>query len=38
MTFKENDNFLLIIGGGWLPPSSTNQVSLSVIDLKKTGL
>jgi hypothetical protein len=38
MVFKENDNFLAIIGGGWLPPSSTNQVSLSVIDLKKTGL
>ncbi|KAF5024469.1 hypothetical protein F66182_3409 [Fusarium sp. NRRL 66182] len=38
MTFKENDNFLLIIGGGRLPPSSTNSVSLSVIDLTQTGL
>ncbi|KAF4964579.1 hypothetical protein FSARC_7485 [Fusarium sarcochroum] len=38
MLFKEDDNFLLIIGGGYLPPSSTNKVSLSVIDLKKTGL
>jgi hypothetical protein len=38
MTYKEDPNLLLIIGGGWLPPSSTNTVSLSVIDLKKTGL
>ncbi|KAG5660165.1 hypothetical protein KAF25_003687 [Fusarium avenaceum] len=38
MTYKEDPNLLLIIGGGWLPPSSTNSVSLSVIDLKKTGL
>ncbi|KAH8589233.1 family 93 glycoside hydrolase [Bisporella sp. PMI_857] len=33
---KGGDNFLVIIGGGWLPPSSTNQVSVSVIDLKST--
>ncbi|RYP67757.1 hypothetical protein DL771_007090 [Monosporascus sp. 5C6A] len=34
--FNNDDNKLLIIGAGWLPPSSTNRVSVSVIDLKAT--
>ncbi|KAL2669993.1 hypothetical protein Neosp_014872 [[Neocosmospora] mangrovei] len=38
MTFKEDDNYLLIIGGGRLPPSSTNQVSLSVVKLTDLGV
>jgi hypothetical protein len=31
---KQNPNALLIMGGGHLPPSTTNKVSLSVVDLK----
>ncbi|RYP91264.1 hypothetical protein DL770_002582 [Monosporascus sp. CRB-9-2] len=34
--FNNDDNKLLIIGAGWLPPSSTNRVSVSVIDLEAT--
>ncbi|RYO76301.1 hypothetical protein DL766_006448 [Monosporascus sp. MC13-8B] len=34
--FNNDDNKLLLIGAGWLPPSSTNRVSVSVIDLKAT--
>ncbi|RYP49266.1 hypothetical protein DL768_004989 [Monosporascus sp. mg162] len=34
--FNDDDNKLLIIGAGWLPPSSTNRVSVSVIDLEAT--
>ena len=34
--FSEDANRLLIMGAGHLPPSTTNNVSLSVIDLKKT--
>lgn len=34
--FNENPNHLLIIGGGVLPPSTTNKISASVIDLKKS--
>ncbi|KAH8661479.1 glycoside hydrolase family 93 protein [Tricladium varicosporioides] len=30
---KQNTNHLLIMGGGQLPPSTTNKISLSVIDL-----
>lgn len=38
MVFREDDNLLAIMGGGRLPPSSTNEVSLSVINLEQTGL
>lgn len=31
-----NPNYLLIMGGGVLPPSTTNKVTVSVIDLKKS--
>ncbi|KAI7784358.1 glycoside hydrolase family 93 [Diaporthe eres] len=34
--FQDDASKLAIIGGGWLPPSSTNQVSISVIDLQAT--
>lgn len=34
--FQNDANKLAIIGGGWLPPSSTNQVSISVIDIGAT--
>ncbi|KAK3941308.1 glycoside hydrolase family 93 protein [Diplogelasinospora grovesii] len=34
--FKEDQSKLLIMGAGHLPPSTTNNVSLSVIDLAKT--
>lgn len=34
--FQNDANKLAIIGGGWLPPSSTNQVSISVIDIRAT--
>ncbi|RYP16759.1 hypothetical protein DL765_004936 [Monosporascus sp. GIB2] len=34
--FNNDDNKLLLIGAGWLPPSSTNRVSVSVVDLKAT--
>ncbi|KAJ3540585.1 hypothetical protein NM208_g5003 [Fusarium decemcellulare] len=37
-TFDEDDDYLLIIGGGRLPPSSTNQVSLSVVKLSDLGV
>jgi hypothetical protein len=33
---QNNPNALLIMGAGHLPPSTTNNVSLSVIDLAKT--
>jgi hypothetical protein len=33
LLFRENVNRLLIIGAGHLPPSSTNEVSLSVMEL-----
>lgn len=33
--FKDNPNHLLIMGGGHLPPSTTNRITVSVIDLKK---
>ncbi|KAI0972799.1 family 93 glycoside hydrolase [Xylaria arbuscula] len=32
--FQEDDSKMLIIGAGHLPPSSTNYVSASVVDLK----
>ncbi|KAF7552845.1 hypothetical protein G7Z17_g4050 [Cylindrodendrum hubeiense] len=38
MTFKEDDNLLAIMGAGFLPPSSVNQVSLSVVDLTALGI
>ncbi|KAK0114501.1 hypothetical protein ONS95_013991 [Cadophora gregata] len=31
-----NSNHLLIMGGGVLPPSTTNKVTVSVIDIKKS--
>lgn len=34
--FREDPNLLLIMGAGNLPPSTTNNVSLSVVDLEKT--
>lgn len=34
--FREDPNRLLIMGAGHLPPSTTNNVSLSVVDFKKT--
>jgi hypothetical protein len=34
--FQNDANKLAIIGAGWLPPSSTNQVSISVIDIAAT--
>ncbi|KAI1291163.1 family 93 glycoside hydrolase [Xylaria venustula] len=34
--FQKDDSEMLIIGAGHLPPSSTNYVSASVIDLKAT--
>ncbi|KAI0411505.1 Sialidase [Xylaria grammica] len=34
--FQDDDSKMLIIGAGHLPPSSTNYVSVSVIDLKET--
>lgn len=34
--FQNDDSKMLIIGAGRLPPSSTNYVSVSVIDLKMT--
>lgn len=30
-----NKNHLLIMGGGKLPPSTTNKVTVSVIDIEK---
>jgi hypothetical protein len=36
--FQDDDNKMLIIGAGHLPPSSTNYVSVSVVDLKAMGL
>jgi hypothetical protein len=38
MVFKEDPYYLAIMGAGWLPPSSTNQVSLSVINLRTLGI
>jgi hypothetical protein len=39
MALFQNDNSkMLIIGAGRLPPSSTNYVSVSVVDLKAMGL
>jgi hypothetical protein len=34
--FKDDPNSLLIMGAGHLPPSTTNNVSLSVVDLART--
>lgn len=34
--FKDDPSALLIMGAGHLPPSTTNNVSLSVVDLAKT--
>lgn len=34
--FRDDDSKMLIIGAGHLPPSSTNYVSVSVIDLENT--
>lgn len=34
--FSENQDHLLIMGAGHLPPSTTNNVSLSVVSLAKT--
>ncbi|KAI0103201.1 Sialidase [Nemania sp. FL0031] len=34
--FQDDDSKMLIIGAGHLPPSSTNYVSVSVIDLEAT--
>ena len=36
--FRERSNHLLIMGGGILPPSTTNRISASVIDLQKSLL
>ncbi len=33
LVFRENENMIAIIGAGHLPPSSTNEVSLSVVKL-----
>ena len=33
MVFQSNPAWLAIIGGGWLPPSSVNRVSISVLNL-----
>ncbi|KAH6876379.1 family 93 glycoside hydrolase [Thelonectria olida] len=38
MLFNEDDNLLAIMGAGFLPPSSVNQVSVSVVDLTEVGL
>ncbi|KPM39416.1 hypothetical protein AK830_g7170 [Neonectria ditissima] len=38
VVFKEDPSLLAIIGAGRLPPSSTNQVSISVVDLNDMGL
>ena len=35
---ESNPNHLLIMGGGKLPPSTTNKITVSVIDLKKALL
>ena len=35
MIFQDRPDLLLIMGAGNLPPSTTNKVSLSVVDLKK---
>ncbi|RDW84913.1 glycoside hydrolase family 93 protein [Coleophoma cylindrospora] len=34
--FKDHPNHVLIAGGGKLPPSTTNKVTVSVIDLEQT--
>lgn len=36
--YREDPTKMLIIGAGWLPPSSTNYVSNSVIDLVEMGI
>ncbi|PKS11607.1 hypothetical protein jhhlp_001757 [Lomentospora prolificans] len=36
--FHEDDTKMLMIGAGHLPPSTTNYVSVSVVDLKAMGL
>lgn len=38
MLFEEDDNSLAIMGAGFLPPSSVNEVSVSVVDLTEIGL
>lgn len=35
LTFAERPDLLLLIGAGVLPPSDTNRVSLSVVDLEE---
>lgn len=34
--FKENPNHLFIMGAGHLPPSTTNKVTVSLIDLARS--
>jgi hypothetical protein len=35
LVFKDQPNMLLLMGAGYLPPSTTNKVSLSVVDLNR---
>lgn len=35
MVFKEDPDYLMIMGGGYLPPSTTNEISLSVVRLSE---
>jgi len=36
--FKHNPKHLLIMGGGHLPPSTTNRITASVVDIKQSLL
>jgi hypothetical protein len=38
MVFKEDPYYLAIMGAGWLPPSSTNRVSITVMNLRTIGI
>lgn len=38
MLYREDDTMMLIIGAGHLPPSSTNYVSNSIVDLEALGV
>lgn len=35
MVFKEDPDMLMIMGGGYLPPGKTNEISLSVVRLSE---
>lgn len=37
LVYRDNPDFIGIIGAGWLPPSSTNYVSNSVVSLAQIG-